>query len=266
LTPLQYARQCYICGKTGCMKWIYLSPHFDDAVLSCGGLLWEQSRLGDEVEVWTICAGEPGSSLSPFAEQLHQRWQTGEKAVAQRRQEDAASNLIVGARTRYFCIPDCIYRQDRDGNFLYPSEESLFGELHPSETPLIDELARQLIQSLGGTQANIVSPLALGGHVDHRLVRRAAEELQPAVPGIHLLCFADYPYVLDHAEELLRLVEIGWQKRVFPISEQGQQAWCEAVNAHSSQISTFWEDRQEVCKALQAYHGWFGGTALFRNA
>ena len=29
------------------MRWIYLSPHFDDAVLSCGGLIWEQTHSGD---------------------------------------------------------------------------------------------------------------------------------------------------------------------------------------------------------------------------
>ena len=28
------------------MRWIYLSPHLDDAVLSCGGLIFEQSRQG----------------------------------------------------------------------------------------------------------------------------------------------------------------------------------------------------------------------------
>jgi len=40
------------------MRWIYISPHFDDAVLSCGGLIWEQTHKGITVEIWTVCAGD----------------------------------------------------------------------------------------------------------------------------------------------------------------------------------------------------------------
>ena len=36
--------------------WIYLSPHLDDAVYSCGGMLWEQVQRGVQAEVWTIFA------------------------------------------------------------------------------------------------------------------------------------------------------------------------------------------------------------------
>jgi LmbE family N-acetylglucosaminyl deacetylase len=50
------------------MRWIYLSPHFDDAVLSCGGLIFEQARQGIPIEIWTIFAGNPPPGpLSMFA-------------------------------------------------------------------------------------------------------------------------------------------------------------------------------------------------------
>jgi len=41
------------------MHWIYLSPHLDDAVLSCGGIIWQQVQSGHQVEIWTICAADP---------------------------------------------------------------------------------------------------------------------------------------------------------------------------------------------------------------
>ncbi|MBA4379671.1 MAG: PIG-L family deacetylase, partial [Anaerolinea sp.] len=57
------------------MRWIYISPHLDDAVLSCGGLIWEQSHAGTQVEIWTVCTGDPPEGpLSPFAEVLHAEW------------------------------------------------------------------------------------------------------------------------------------------------------------------------------------------------
>src|SRR5512139_3118661 len=79
------------------MHWIYLSPHLDDAALSCGGLIWEQVHAGDTVSVWTICAGDPpNGSLSPFAEALHARWQSGIEAAVLRREEDVTSCLLLG--------------------------------------------------------------------------------------------------------------------------------------------------------------------------
>ncbi|NTV35511.1 MAG: PIG-L family deacetylase, partial [Anaerolineaceae bacterium] len=71
------------------MHWIFLSPHFDDAVFSCGGLIYEQVQQGDQVEIWTICAGDlPEGQLSPFAEELHARWTTGRETISSRAAED----------------------------------------------------------------------------------------------------------------------------------------------------------------------------------
>jgi len=39
--------------------WTFLSAHFDDVVLSAGGLVWELTRRGERAEIWTICAGDP---------------------------------------------------------------------------------------------------------------------------------------------------------------------------------------------------------------
>ena len=66
------------------MEWIYFSPHLDDVALSCGGLAWEQSQSGSPVQVWTICAGDPPARpLSAFAEELHERWETLTRDLAQ---------------------------------------------------------------------------------------------------------------------------------------------------------------------------------------
>ncbi|HEX7975017.1 MAG TPA: PIG-L family deacetylase [Anaerolineales bacterium] len=242
------------------MEWIYLSPHFDDIALSCGGLVWEQVRAGDHASVWTICAGRPPDvPLSPFAELLHARWQTGPEAVELRRGEDIASCAQMGAAYRHFSIPDCIYRRSPlDGTALYASEESISGPLHPHEEPLIEALHAELDRALPGA-AELVSPLALGGHVDHRLTRAAAERL-----GRRLWYYADYPYVLRNAGQVEALRETGWQEDVFPISPQGLDAWERAVAAHASQISTFWPDPEAMRLALHDYSYSMGGAALWR--
>lgn len=248
------------------MQWIYLSPHFDDAALSCGGLAWEQAQAGQSVSIWTICAGAPEESFhTPFIETLHTRWGMEAGAVPHRMGEDARSCQEMGASYRHFHIPDCIYRGSSEP--LYASEESLFGSLHPAEQGLIDllsaELSRSLSEKAAGVpqEVEIVCPLALGKHVDHQLTRDAAERLDRP-----LWYYADYPYVLKEQEELARLQQDGWEAVKFTISSAGLHAWEAAVSAHASQISTFWTGLDEMRAALRAYCRSRAGLELWRKA
>lgn len=250
-------------GKEG-MHWIYLSPHLDDAALSCGGLIWEQSQAGDQTSVWTVCAGDPPPGpLSPFAEQLHARWQTGRDAGSQRRQEDRLACATLNAGYQHISLPDCIYRQNHelDGH-LYASEAAIFGEVCWQEEELIQELGREISRRLPAP-ANLVIPLALGGHIDHRLTRRAAEQI--AQPELQRWYYADYPYVLTTAADLQDLRQSGWHSVSFPVSAAGLLAWQEAIAAHISQISTFWPDLQAMGAAIQAYHRLGDGIQLWRS-
>jgi LmbE family N-acetylglucosaminyl deacetylase len=251
------------------MNWVYLSPHFDDAVLSCGGLVWEQTQSGENVDIWTICAGVPPTRLlSDFAQSLHTRWETGSQAAARRRQEDANACNRLSAVPRQFPILDCIYRRSNQTlaegatadpiDFLYASEEALFGPLHPAENRLIGELSASLEEALTAEE-EVVAPLALGGHVDHRLTRTAAEGL-----GRSLWYYADYPYVIRDANLIPALRQAGWQETLFSVSPDGLKAWQEAIAAHRSQISTFWPDLETMYAAIQNYLDLFGGVVLWK--
>ena len=239
------------------MDWIYLSPHFDDVAFSCGGLVWQQAEAGHSVSVWTICAGEPRPGpLSPFAELLHSRW-GAQQAVPLRREEDFRSSRVMKANARHFPIPDCIYRGSDEP--FYPSENALFGPLHPAEESLVQDLVKELSGSIPG-QANLVCPLALGSHVDHQLTRAAAEGL-----GRPLWYYADYPYVLKYSAALEQLEQTGFQPVEARITEPGVRAWQAAAAAHASQISTFWAGPEELRDAIAAYAHKDGEFRLWRR-
>ena len=241
------------------MDWIYLSPHPDDVALSCGGLLWEQAEAGDRPQIWTICAGDPPPGpLSPFAAALQSRWETSAAASLQRRQEDINACRLLQAGYRHFPLPDCIYRRDEgEGSYLYTSEESLFGPLDKREMRLVERLKENLAQALPDG-AQLVCPLGVGGHVDHRLTRLAAERL-----GGACWYYAEYPYILDQSDQLAQFIPPNWEETWFPISPAGMNAWEAAVAAHRSQISTFWPDLDAMRAALHAYAGQtIGGMAV----
>lgn len=243
------------------MLWIYLSPHLDDVSLSCGGLIWEQTQAGDEVAVWTVCAGDPpAGALSPFALSLHTRWKTGDRTVGERRAEDIRACARLGATAYHFPIPDCIYRLGEDGGPIYLTEESLFGPLHPKEEPLVAWLSQELLNKLPD-QARLVCPLAFGGHVDHRLVRAAVEHL-PQFP----LYYADYPYVLRESHQLERMGnDPSWQPLIMRVSEEGLKAWEDSITAYTSQISSFWPELEAMRTAIRSYYRQTEAIRLWRR-
>jgi LmbE family N-acetylglucosaminyl deacetylase len=251
------------------MNWIYISPHLDDIALSLGGLLWDQSQAGERVSVWTLCSGDPPPGpFSDFAGSLHARWGVGRDATAHRRREDALSCSILGATHRHLEVPDCIYRRSPvTGNHLYASEEAIRSPLHPDETPLVRQLQVLLAAKLP-PEVNLVCPLALGRHVDHRLARTVLEGLDRP-----LRYYADYPYVLEVQAAIedaiadaneVKFAPSGWGATTYPVTPEGAAAWEEAIAAHASQISTFWPDLPAMRQAIREYHQKTGGVTLWQ--
>ncbi len=242
------------------MNWIYLSPHLDDAVLSCGGLIWEQVQSGEPVEVWTLCAGyPPPTPLTPVAEALHTRWQTSASdAVSTRRAEDEAACRRVSAAWRHFDLPDCVYRRLPDGEAVVTTDQGMFAPIHPGEAYLVDWVYDQL-RSSQPAGAQLVAPMTVGGHMDHRIVRSAAERL-----GGDLLYYADFPYAAQHPQELADVSAAFVPGYSLPVSQAGLRAWQDGVAAYQSQISTFWASRSQVDAAVEHYCRGGTGNTLWR--
>ena len=255
------------------MRWIYVSPHFDDVALSCGGLVWEQVRAGEKVEVWTVCAGAPeaGEVFSEFAQGLHMRWGTGPEAVPMRQAEDEQAIRMLGAGLRYWDLPDCIYRRLPDGDWLVHNNDDLWQPLHPAEHGVVDRLAAWIGHGLGHMispeDTRLVSPLTLGNHVDHSVVRAAAEQVVNQRPDsqarISLWYYADYPYAAYPETDWAGKMGGGWQRMCRTVSREALAAWQEAVARYASQISTFWSSREALDEGIKTYWQSGGGTCLW---
>jgi len=106
------------------MRYIYFSPHLDDAVLSAGGLISDQTRSGIPVEIWTFMSGVPDDEqLTDFARSMHKMWGTtsAKETIQIRREEDRQAASRVGAKAVHFDFLDCIYRRGKNGEALYDS-------------------------------------------------------------------------------------------------------------------------------------------------
>jgi LmbE family N-acetylglucosaminyl deacetylase len=242
------------------MRWIYVSPHFDDAVLSCGGLIWEQTQKSLPVEIWTICAGDaPPGRLSPLALNCHKQWgiKSARELVAARRKENLEAANRVGAETVDFSIPDCIYRRSPAGDILY--SQDVFVPLNPVERGLDGDVAAALVSEIQPGD-NIVCPLGIGGHLDHVMTRHAVERLK-----YHLWYYADIPYLLNHPETLAATTE-GLLSTGYPISEQGLRAWQKGIAAYVTQIPMLFKTKAKMKTAIQLYWATQPGFRLWQGA
>ncbi len=236
---------------------LYLSPHLDDAVFSCGGLMAMQDARGEPMSVLTLFAGDPPDyRISNFAAELHARWGQAGPPIAMRRAEDRLACGRLGATVVHLEFPDAIYRVDENNDPLYRTSESLFDRSPANENGLLDSLVEAL-QEIDFEDAHVYCPLALGGHVDHVLARTAAERL-----GISLRYYADMPYAArsDQLDSQFDPHSPEWE--AVPLTDEAIDAWVSAVLEYQSQLSTFWQDEDELYKELRNFHDKFGGIPL----
>jgi LmbE family N-acetylglucosaminyl deacetylase len=232
------------------MRWIYLSPHLDDAVLSAGGLIYEQSHSGIPVEIWTfMCGYAPEAAVSPFAEMLHQMWgfSSAEETTRMRREEDKQAAAILGASVRHFDFLDCIYRRGSNGEWLY---SDVFTPPHPEDTDVPTQIAETISPRLEPDDV-LVCQLAVGSHVDHVLVRQGAELL-----GRSLRYDIDVPYIFYKPEELSPK-SAGMEEAIQTITESGLDHWKEAALAYKSQLPVLGEALETPEKARNSIHSYW---------
>jgi LmbE family N-acetylglucosaminyl deacetylase len=242
-------------------KWIYLSPHFDDAVLSAGGLIWEQTQRGDRVEIWTICAGDPPSDkpLTDYGQMLHTLWELGEDAPYKRSLEDAACCRVLGASYRRYTVPDNIYRYipGTDEPVVKVPDDNC-GPLEPVESYMIPPVTDFLRKNIP-KDFEVVIPLAIGHHRDHVLTRRAAERL-----GLPLWHYVDYPYIIREEYNLGEWIPASAEEYSLQITPAGLEAWQAGFACYRSQIIFLWPDEQEMRAGIKDYFKSGGGNTLFR--
>ena len=242
------------------MRHIYLSPHLDDAVLSCGGAIHRQVAAGDDVQVLTFFTrdAEPGRSLSPFALEQHRYWGDPPRPVGLRCAEDRAALARLGARDLYLGYLDAVYRAGPGGDWLYVDLETLFGEVHPAD-PLtgagFEQLAEHLAALIAREEGQVLyAPLGAGHHVDHAVVHRAGRRLLAL--GYRLAFYEDYPYAESSAalEGALAAAQAGrWLPEAIPLSAADLAAKVAALSYYRSQLAVLFGGGEAMPSRVWAF-------------
>jgi LmbE family N-acetylglucosaminyl deacetylase len=242
------------------MRWIYISPHLDDAVLSAGGLIYEQTRAGMDVEIWTLlCGFPPSEEFSPFAQMLHCQWgiPAAAEGISTRRTEDVKAASIISAKTVHFDFLDCIYRRGKNGDWLYNLE--VFVPPHEDDADLPARMAESISARLQPTD-QLVCQFGLGSHLDHVLVRRAVELLQRPI-----LYDVDIPYLFNFPGELASKTA-GMKAKTYRITDSGLRSWQDAIVAYESQLSGLFDSPEAMRAQIEQYWSEYIGIRLWSSA
>jgi LmbE family N-acetylglucosaminyl deacetylase len=234
------------------MTHLFLSPHFDDGVFSCGGTIHQLVAAGEKVDVRTVMAGVPSRfPESAFVQELHARWGS-ENPVQARAQEDNAAIQGLGADVSHMVNWfDCVYRMSRTGQTLYPDEASIFGEINPDD--FVAALLPTIVLSAYEIPRVIYAPLGAGHHVDHQIVRNWGITLKQYYPWVALKFYEEYPYTdepqaVDKALAILQQLypALRVKRETVSLTEADVQGKVDAIACYQSQISSFWPDLQRM--------------------
>lgn len=226
---------------------IYLSPHLDDAALSCGGVIARHSAMGVRVLVVTVCTALAQAPFSPFVEELHSRWGLdAASAVSARLREDDLAMERLGADYYQVGMLDAIYRLPQ----VYTSNEALFGVPVPDD-PLLPAM-RQLISALRDRtpRAMFYAPLGVGNHVDHQITYIAAQEST----DIAIAFYEDFPYVGVPGALEQRLVALG--KPFVPSTIDIDATLARkigAIDVYASQVGELFGSSAAMAQMVTAY-------------
>jgi LmbE family N-acetylglucosaminyl deacetylase len=189
---------------------LFLSPHLDDAILSCGA--WIQAWAGHcELTVATVFTAAGPAPHTRAARSFLRQCGAGDAAglFAARRAEDRRVLAGLGAAHRHLGLPDALFRRrtrDVPLSRLVPELAHRYptyrfdiarGRIARGDRALTANLAGRVADLLTGTGARLLfCPIGVGRHVDHLIVREVGPRFADRV-----VYYADFPYNLTAAPD-----------------------------------------------------------------
>jgi LmbE family N-acetylglucosaminyl deacetylase len=175
-------------------NFVFISPHFDDAVLSCGQFILDLKKMGKKVSVITVFTKASVKTVSPQAKSFLAKcgYENANKLFKDREKEDLLNAKYLGINVKYLSFTDAAWRRDANGKPLYHSEKSQFsGKVSKKDKVLIEKVSAN-IESLINKQKGkylILAPLSVGGHADHVIIQKIICKL-----NYPKLFWEDFPY------------------------------------------------------------------------
>lgn len=147
--------------------YVFLSPHFDDAIGSAGGIIKRLTVSGNRCCIMTIMAAMPW--LRPKSANY----------VLHRRSENRRAARILGCSVKDAPFFDALYRKEVKKSLkLLPGNN--LSAIEVTEYDLIKKIREYILANTSPGDV-LFAPAGLGNHIDHRLVNLAVRDMDRQV-------------------------------------------------------------------------------------
>jgi len=178
---------------------VFISPHFDDAILSCGSLIAE---LNGKVNITIVNvftkAHEKPYTFSARKFLMDSGYPNAEELYEKRRVEDQKAFSSLSVNSINVGLEDALFRRNGKKTFLskfiaefdhyYPTYQ-----FHITRTIASDDQSSMLLEKqlekFNNSKYLVFAPFGIGNHADHRIARLATEKKLD-----RYILYSDFPY------------------------------------------------------------------------
>ncbi|MDO5568562.1 MAG: PIG-L family deacetylase [bacterium] len=216
------------------MKTYYVSPHYDDAIGSCGGKIYFDFLSNISSTIITVFS-EVEEPFSEYAKKLHDYWKI-ENPYLERKKENENACIIVKAHEINLPYKDAIYRSCNN-KYLYPNDGDIFNPINSLDNDLCNQIIEN-IKSIIKKDDIVYFPLGVGNHVDHMIVHNVGVILKKE--GYNIKFYRDFSYKCD------LVLNNEYKKNIFKLSDELIEKKSIAMSKYVSQIEMLFENKEKI--------------------
>ena len=229
---------------------IILSPHLDDGVWSCGGLISHATKSGCKVDVITVYTGNPVEKDLP---KLQEKEITKHGSLERRKEEDTEALTILNANIIWWDFPTRLLRKPwinkRTETFNTPIGDIMIND---SNYLKIENKIKDLITN--NPDAYIFSPISVGHMYDHVELFTACINMGYKLNYLEKILFYEdgYGFITKNRKKHFLLKNYIWERKNAPENTSIMWSIMGKVMANSTSDSDF---RTYIPKQVQ-YADW----------
>ena len=233
-------------------SFLFLSPHLDDAILSCGLLMERLKTLKKKIKVISVFTRAGDKTFTPQAKNFlaNSGYKDANILFAERKKEDKLAIRYFKADYQHLDFVDAAWRESGDGGVIYKNENEQFsGEISKLDTGITNKIIQKISLEIPRNKKTIcLVPIGIGGHADHVIIRSLARNLK-----LPVLYWSDFPYNTNDKAVKRLLSERGEFERFLVIKVPKKTKKYKAIKFYRSQLSILFQ-RKRIPEISEVYY------------
>lgn len=172
-------------------KFVFISPHLDDAILSCGNLIYELKKRDKKIFIITVFTRASRIESPQAKKYLNQCLYTNaQKIFKDREKEDLNVCNSLDIIPIHMGFIDAAWRHYNRKPVYHSNDRQYSGEISYKDKDMIKKITDKLKKIIdNNNKILLLSPLGIGNHIDHLIVNKIVGKIK-----IDKIFWEDFPY------------------------------------------------------------------------